>query len=474
MVHRLFPTMSHTTCAMFRFLQIAPSLVLLTLASCRPVATPAASVEPASYALGAIGGFGELVNAGVKRLALSEVLSSAEMDRLLPQAERVAARNTVQLYRERDLLVTDLFPADVAAGKEVLLIYQGGTKDEYLQLKADAHRLRAAGAWSGKPREEVARRFGRMLSYPSWRINELLAQQTSFRTMRDFGIRATNVFLYYKDLDKATRFYRETLGMELLADYQMARIVRMTADSYLILVDATKGMHTAEEPKTVAVALLTDQLDEWHTWLGSQGIAPRRPYAARAGSAHDGFVVEDPEGYLLEFERFNQHAENEQLIPRLKAAPNTRAPGSKVPNGLGFKGTVTWLYYRDLVGMERYYDEVMGLKQVVDQGWAKVYQASHTGYIGLVDERRGMHRWSEKKAVNVSFILDDIDGWHSYARQHALFPLRDTTVSNDAAGRYRAFVGYDPEGYFMEFDLFRDHPLNTSLMKYLRAATPAR
>lgn len=439
------------------------------LSACHRSSPPSTETGSPTYALGTIGGFAEMVNAGVKRLALSEVLPPAEMDRLLPAARRVAERNTVELYRESDLLVTDLFPSDVAKGKEVLLIYQGRTKDEYLRLKSDAQELRARRAYDERAREEIARRFGRLLSYPTWRINELLAQQTGFRTMRDFGVRATNLFLYYRDLDRATTFYTKTLGMELVADYEMARIIRMSEDSYVILVDATKGMHSADEPKAVAVALLTDQLDEWHAYLAGQGIQPRRPYAPRPGSAHDGFVVEDPEGYLLEFERFNTHAENDLLIPQLRTAPVVRSPTSTVPGGLGFKATVTWLYYRDLVSMVRFYDEVMGLKQVVDQGWAFVYAASRTGYIGLVDERRGMHRWSERKAVNVGFILDDLDGWFAHVRTRDRFVLRSTAVTDDEAGRYRAFVGYDPEGYFMEFDLFRPHALNTRLMSLLSA-----
>ncbi len=422
-----------------------------------------------AYALGTIGGFSELINSGVKKLALSEVLPPAEMDRLLPEAERVAARNHVELYRESTLLVTDLFPADVAKGKDVLLIYQGTTKDEYLALKAEALALEKAGHYTGGAREAIARRFGRMLSYPTWRINQLLAEQTGFRTLRDFGIRASNLFLYYRDLDRATTFYQQTLGMELVADYQMARIFRMTEDSYLILVDATKGMHTADEPKSVAVALITDQLEAWHAYLATKGISPRSPFAPTPGRAHDGFVIQDPEGYLLEFERFNPHPENETFVPLLQSAPTVRAPGSSVPDGLGFRATVTWLYYRDLPKMEAFYEEVMGFRQVVDQGWAKVYQGSRTGYIGLVDERRGMNRWSEKKAVNVSFIIDDIDGWFNTVKQRGAFPLRGTAVSDDEAGRYRAFVGYDPEGYFMEFDRFRDHPENQVLMRYLGA-----
>ena len=111
-----------------------------------------------------------------------------------------------------------------------------------------------------------------MLSYSPQKINKLLAQNTSFKTLHDFGIRANNLFLYYKDLRKAGDFYSKTLGMEIVADYEMALILRMTMDSYLILVDATKGMHTAEEPKTVALALLTDQLGEWYTYLKNQNV----------------------------------------------------------------------------------------------------------------------------------------------------------------------------------------------------------
>jgi len=445
------------------------ALLLAILAVGCAGAGPSAQA-PHAYELGTIGGFGELVNSGVKTLAMSEVLPPAEMEALLPEAEKVAARNNVKLYRESSLLVTDLFPADVATGKDVLLIYQGGTLDEYLALKAEAAALEKSGQYTDKAREAIARRFGRLLSYPTWRINELLAETTSFRTMRDFGLRASNLFFYYRDLNRATAFYRDTLGLELVADYDMARIFRVAEESYLILVDATKGMHTADEPKSVALALLTDQLEEWHAYLGTRGIAPGRPFAARPGSAHDGFVVKDPEGYLLEFERFNQHPENERFVPLLKANRTVRSPNSTLPDDLGFKATIAWLYYKDMPPMQTFYEEVLGLRQVVDQGWAKIYEGSKTGHVGLVDERRGMNKWTETKAVNVSFLIDDIDGWFTAVKDRALFPLRGTAVSDDEAGRYRAFVGYDPEGYYMEFDLFRAHPQNALLMPYLAPA----
>jgi catechol 2,3-dioxygenase-like lactoylglutathione lyase family enzyme len=294
--------------------------------------------------------------------------------------------------------------------------------------------------------------------------------QTTMKTLNDFGIRATNVFLYYEDLAGAADFYTQVLGFEQVADYGMARILRVAGDSYFILVDATKGMHTAEEPKTVAMALITDQLDEWYDYLVGEGYTMKYNYKPKAGSAHDGFVMEDPEGYLLEFERFNTHEENKAFTPLLDKAEtisNLNREGVKVPDGLGFKATVTWMYYKDILAMQEFYEKKLGLEFIVDQGWAKVLKASATGYIGLVDEKKGMHSFTEDKAVTVAFFIDDLDGWYDYVKTNKLFELRSDSIGTGPEGKYRAFVGYDPEGYYLEFDRFYPHRDNELMMNYL-------
>jgi len=420
-----------------------------------------------SYDLGVVGGFCELIDAGVKQLALSAPLQAGLMDDFIVDAEKVASRHNVLVYRESDLIVTDLFPSDIAADKDVLLLFTGTTKEEYFALKKDREELEEAGKYSGEARLEIARRFGRMLSYSPRKINQLISQNSSFKTMFDFGIRASNLFLYYKDLEKATKFYAETLGMELLSDYRMAKIFRMAAESYLILVDADEGMHTAEEPKTVALALLTDQLDEWYEYLKNQNVRIKYDYKPKNSGPHDGFVIYDPEGYLLEFERFYQHPENERFIPLLKGNA-TLLPSSdqknSVPDGLGFHSTITWLYYKDILGMQNFYQDVLGLEMVADQGWTKIYQVTNSAFIGLVDERRGMHSFTEEKAVTLSFILDDLEAWYNYSVEHQPFELRSEMLEVDSQNRYKAFVGYDPEGYFMEFDAFYPHEDNTKLI----------
>ena len=135
------------------------------------------TIDQRSYNLGIMGGFAEVVRLGVKKLALSEVMTPEEMDGVMEDAEIIAERNEVLIWRETDFLVTDLYPEDVAEGKHVLLIYTGDTLDQYLALKADKAALIADNHYEGRAREDIARRFGKLLSYPDKVIEDLLASQ---------------------------------------------------------------------------------------------------------------------------------------------------------------------------------------------------------------------------------------------------------------------------------------------------------
>jgi catechol 2,3-dioxygenase-like lactoylglutathione lyase family enzyme len=294
------------------------------------------------------------------------------------------------------------------------------------------------------------------------------------------GLVASNAFFYYADLARATRFYTDVIGLRIVADYGYAKILQVAPTSFLTLVDAAKGMHAADEPKTVALALVTEDLDAWNAHLSAWGVPYKHPYrGAGAGSAHDGFVVIDPEGYFLEFERFNPHPENQRLLPLLaKLEPLPASPtgtGERpAPRGLSLRATVLWLYYRDLAAAQRFYEHALGFDLLVDQGWAKVHANSASGFLGLVDESRGMHRATEKKGVTASFWTAAVDRWYDRVEAGRLFELRSKEVHLDPEGRYRAFVGYDPEGYFLEFDTFREHPQNEALLRALAASQKRR
>ena len=131
-------------------------------------------IDQRSYTLGGLSTFAEMVRVGVKTLALSAAVTPEEMDDLVEDAERIAQGEGVMLYRETDLIVTDLFPADVAEGKHVLLIYTGTTLDEYLALKKRKSELVETGSYAGEARRDIARQFGRLLSYPDAVIEDLI------------------------------------------------------------------------------------------------------------------------------------------------------------------------------------------------------------------------------------------------------------------------------------------------------------
>ncbi len=76
-----------------------------------------------------------------------------------------------------------------------------------------------------------------------------------------------------------------------------------------------------------------------------------------------------------------------------------------------------------------------------------------------------MHSYTEQKAVTMSFLTDDLAGWFEYAKATSAFELRSEQI--EVTDRYRAFVGYDPEGYYLEFDTFLPHVDNETLLRLL-------
>ena len=109
---------------------------------------------------------------------------------------------------------------------------------------------------------------------------------------------------------------------------------------------------------------------------------------------------------------------------------------------------VTFLYYRDLAGAQRFYEEVLGLDLAIDQGWAKIYLLAGAAHVGLVDETRGMHRAADEKPVQLCLRVADVDAWRDWVAGCGVSGLSEM-FENEALG-IRAFVFDDPEGYQVE------------------------
>ncbi len=283
------------------------------------------------------------------------------------------------------------------------------------------------------------------------------------------SIQANLVFFYYPDLEKAEKFYGNVLGLEKVLDYGFAKIYRISLSTFIGLVDETKGMHDPSEPKTVTLSFVTQEIDQWYQYLKSQGVEIRNPLKDASRHPTRGFVAYDPAGYFLEFERFLEHSQNTSLLEQLAEVqtiyPRSEQKSSR-PDNLGIMANIIWLYYRDIPEAQAFYEANFGAKLLVDQGFAKVYSSSPSGFIGLVDEAQGLHRFTPKKAVNVSFLTDRIDEWYAHLQTKGI-RIKDSLVALESIP-VKAFVAYDPAEYFIEFDQFLKDPRNQRILQLLQ------
>ena len=135
------------------------------------------AIDKFSYELGAADCFCEMVRAGVKRLALAHPCPTREeRDEYLPYFEKLCGQYGVKMYVEDEPFLTDLFPVSMNKGKFNALFYQeDGAIQEYLSLKAEKKAALEQGRY-GQVREQIARRYGQLLSYTQAGIERLLRE----------------------------------------------------------------------------------------------------------------------------------------------------------------------------------------------------------------------------------------------------------------------------------------------------------
>ncbi|MTI23273.1 glyoxalase [Fulvivirga sp. RKSG066] len=348
----------------------------------------------------------EMVANQAKPLALHHPMDPDAVDESWLEFKQIAENRNVQIYREDSFPKSMLFPMKVTEGKTVIIIYTEQRLKQYLQLKED---ILKSNSEDMVEQMALARRLGRLLGYNSQGINRLLSENSHFQNLKMFGVNHQITHLYYKDLDEALTFYNSILGLP-----QTDSTTFMIGNDAFISLHSINDDHPANEPKSTAIALLTDQLPQWYAYVKEKEIPIKYTYKPRNGGPHDGFVAIDPGDYLLEFEQFKQHPENELFIAVLADAPKV---ATKIDD-LSFYGSITWTYHKDMLKMQQFYEEVLGYQLVADQGWTKIYQTSPSGFIGLVDECRGMENYADTKAVELEWALQDWGSFAAYAKQH--------------------------------------------------------
>jgi catechol 2,3-dioxygenase-like lactoylglutathione lyase family enzyme len=274
---------------------------------------------------------------------------------------------------------------------------------------------------------------------------------------------ATNAFYYYRDVAAAHAFYRDTLGFETVVDYGFAKILRLAASSYLTVVQADAGMHSADEPKHVTLHLVTDEMNRWRDYLAERDI--EIDDGDVAGDAASSFTILDVEGYRLRFVRHNPHPGHAGYVAAFAAATPVQ---SSIPRngGMSVRATAFSVYYPDVDAVRPFFESLFEVTPGGSLDGVPVYALSSSGSV-VLDAHEGPALPSPgRNGMTLSFFTSDVDAWFERASTWPGFSLRTEEVL-DEGGLVRVFVGYDPAGIFLEWDTFPDVPENRLLTEYL-------
>jgi len=113
---------------------------------------------------------------------------------------------------------------------------------------------------------------------------------------------------------------------------------------------------------------------------------------------------------------------------------------------------IIFLYYHDLRSAALFYEDVMGLELIEEQGWAKIYRTGRNAFLGIVAGEQGFHQPQERNAVLVTLVVDDAPGWYAHLKSRGVKMLSE--LQHREGIQIRCFFFEDPGGYTLEIQQF--------------------
>ena len=112
---------------------------------------------------------------------------------------------------------------------------------------------------------------------------------------------------------------------------------------------------------------------------------------------------------------------------------------------------VTFLYTRDLEATTIFYQEVMGLTLILDQGSCRIYRISGDSFLGFCQREDAPQ---SPQGIIFTLVTTVVDAWYEFLSGKGVVfekpPTRNTTYNI-----YHCFLR-DPNGYLLEIQQFLD------------------
>ncbi len=113
--------------------------------------------------------------------------------------------------------------------------------------------------------------------------------------------------------------------------------------------------------------------------------------------------------------------------------------------------TITFYYTRDLEITARFYEELIGLELLIDQGSCRIYQASNDGWIGFCQRDEVP---SQPDVVIFTIVTKEVDNWYQFLVERGVNFDKSPGI-NPKFKIYHCFLR-DPNGYLIEIQRFLD------------------
>ncbi len=110
---------------------------------------------------------------------------------------------------------------------------------------------------------------------------------------------------------------------------------------------------------------------------------------------------------------------------------------------------ITFLYTANLVATAQFYEGILGLELVLDQGTCRIYRTSQTGYLGFC-QRDGIDR--DHPDVIFTLVTPQVDEWYAHLQAQGVLFEKPPTF-NPRYSIYHCFLR-DPNGYLIEIQHF--------------------
>lgn len=111
---------------------------------------------------------------------------------------------------------------------------------------------------------------------------------------------------------------------------------------------------------------------------------------------------------------------------------------------------ITFCYTEDLEKTHCFYNGVLELPMVLDQGGCRIYRVSGTGYIGFCTKKTP----AVAEGVTITLVTDEVDFWFDKARKYGLEVVKPPAPTPEY-NIYNCFLK-DPAGYMLEIQRFED------------------